>query len=58
MGLVLGESLGTKPCVFSGKVAPAVDEGYLVCAAGAAALDPARFGSSSVFFNEWLFMCT
>ena len=35
MGLVLGESLGTKPCVFSGKVAPAGDERYLVCAEGA-----------------------
>ena len=33
--VVLGGSLGTKPCVFSGKVAPAGDERYLVCAAGA-----------------------
>ena len=36
MGLVLGESLGTKACVFSGKVAPAGDERYLVRAALAA----------------------
>ena len=36
MGLVLGESLGTKASVFSGKVAPAGDERYLVCAAVAA----------------------
>ena len=36
MGLVLGGSLGTKPCVVSGKVAPASDERYLVCAAKAA----------------------
>ena len=33
MGFVLGESRGRKPCVFSGKVAPAGDERYLVCAA-------------------------
>ena len=31
MGLVLGESRGTKPGVFSGKVAPAGDERYLGC---------------------------
>ena len=35
MGFVLGESRGTKPCVFLGKVAPAGDERYLVCAVGA-----------------------
>ena len=34
-GLRLGGILGTKPCVFSGQVAPAGDERYLVCAAGA-----------------------
>ena len=33
MGFVLGGSLGTKPCVSSGKVALAGDERYLVCAA-------------------------
>ena len=33
MVFVLGSSLGTKPCVFSGKVAPAGDERYLGCAA-------------------------
>ena len=36
MSFVLGDSLGTKPCVFPCKVAPAGDERYLVCAAGAA----------------------
>ena len=36
MGFVLGDSLGTKPCVFSCKMAPAGDERYLECAAGAA----------------------
>ena len=50
MSFVLG--MGTKPFVFSGKVAPARDERYLGCAAGAAALDPVRIGSSSVFFKE------
>ena len=35
---VRGESWSTKPCVFPCKVASAGDEGYLVCAAGAAAL--------------------
>ena len=35
MGFVLGESRCTKPHVFSGKVAPAGDERYLVYAAGA-----------------------
>ena len=42
MGFVLGESRGRKPCVCRGKVAPAGDERYLVCAAGAAALEPMR----------------
>ena len=36
MGFVLGDSLGTKPCVFPCQVAPAGDERYLGCAAGAA----------------------
>ena len=35
MGFVVGESRGTKPGVFSGKVALASDERYLGCAAGA-----------------------
>ena len=35
MSFVLGDSLGTKPCVFPCKVAPAGDERYLGCAAGA-----------------------
>ena len=42
MGVVLGESRGTQPCVFSGPVAAAGDERYLVCAAGAAAVEPVR----------------
>ena len=57
MGFVLGESRGRKPCVFAGKVAPAGDERYLVCAAGAAAVEPGAIGSSFVVCNEWLFMC-
>ena len=36
MSVVLGDSLGTKPSVFTCKVAPAGDERYLVCAAVAA----------------------
>ena len=35
MSFVLGESRGTKPCVFSAKVGPPGDERYFVCAAGA-----------------------
>ena len=42
MGFVLGESRGRKPCVFPCKVAPAGDERYLVCAAGAAGSNRAR----------------
>ena len=57
MGFVLGESRGRKPCIFPCKVAPAGDERYLVCATGAAALEPGAIGSSSVVCNEWLFMC-
>ena len=40
MGFVLGESRGRKPCVFPCKVAPAGDERYLVCVAGAVAIEP------------------
>ena len=40
MGYVLGESPGRKPCVFPCKVAPACDERYLVCAAGAGWVRP------------------
>ena len=39
MGFVLEERRGRKSCDFSGKVAPAGDERYLVCAAGAAAAE-------------------
>ena len=38
MSFVLGDSVGTKPCLFPCKVAPAGDERYLVCAAVAAAV--------------------
>ena len=57
MGFVLGESRGRKPCVFPRKVAPAGDERYLVCAAGAAGVEPSAIGSSLEFCNEWLFTC-
>ena len=57
MGFVLGEGRGRKHCVFPCKLAPAGDERYLVCAAGAAAVEPGAIGSSSVSCNEWLFMC-
>ena len=58
MGFVLGESRGRKPCVFPCKVAPAGDERYLVCAAGAAGVEPSAIGSSFVFCNdELLFTC-
>ena len=40
MGFVLGESRGRKPCDFPSKVAPAGDERYLVCAAGAGWVRP------------------
>jgi len=39
-GVWVGGNRGTKPCVFSSKVAAGGDEGYLVCAAGAAAVVP------------------
>ena len=58
MSFVLGDSLGTKPCVFPCQVAPAGDERYLGCAAGAAAVAVARIGSSSVFCNELRVECT
>ena len=47
---------GRKPCVFPCKVAPAGDERYLVCAAGAAALEPGanRF---LLCVLQRLFMC-
>ena len=37
-GFCWGGSRSTKPCVFSSKVAAGGDEGYLVCAAVAAAI--------------------
>ena len=55
--LCWGESGSTKPCVFPCQVASAGDGRYLLCAAGAAAVVSGAIGSSSVFCNEWLFMC-
>ena len=53
MGFVLGDSFGTKTCVFPCKVAAAGDlKRYLGCAAGAGRIVLMFFGSSSVFCNE------
>ena len=52
MGFVLGNSFGTKPCVFPSKVAPAGDERYLGCAMVAAAVEPSAIVSSPVFCND------
>ena len=38
-------------------MAAAGDERYLVCAGGAAGPFHPRMCSSSVFCNEWLFLC-
>ena len=46
-----------KPCVFLCKVAAAGNERYLLCAAVAAGVVPSVIGFSSVFGNEWLFLC-
>ena len=46
MGFVLGDTLGTKPCVFPCEVAPAGDERYLGCAAGAGTIVLMFFGSA------------
>ena len=46
-----GGSWSTKPCVFPWKVAAAVDERYLVCATGAAAVALCANCSSYVFCN-------
>ena len=56
-GLCWGESRSTKPGVFPCKVASIGDGSYLLCATGAAAVILTAIGSSSVFCNEWLFMC-
>ena len=55
--LFWGGSRSTKPCVFPCKVAAAGDERYLLCAAGAVWIVSRSIGSSSVFCNEWLFLC-
>ena len=56
-GLRFGGKPGQETLCFPCKAAPAGNERYLVCAAGAAAVEPGAIGSSSVFCNEWLFMC-
>ena len=56
-GLCWGGSRSTKPCIFPCEVAAARDERYLVRAAVVAAVVPGVIGSSSVFCNEWLFLC-
>ena len=54
---VLGRKLEHETFFFPCKAAAAGDERYLVCAAVAAAVVPDAIGSSSVFCNEWLFLC-
>ena len=55
--LFWGGSRSTKPSIFPCKVAAAGDERYLVCAAVAVWIVSRSIGSSSVFCNEWLFLC-
>ena len=55
--LFWGGSRSTQPCIFPCKVAAAGDERYLVCAAVAVWIVWRSIGSSSVFCNEWLFLC-
>ena len=52
MSFVLGESLGTKPCVFPCKVAPAGDERDLGSAAGAAGVALMFFGSALLLWLQ------
>ena len=52
MGIVLGRSLGTKPCVFLCKVAKAGDERYLLCAAGAATIVSFHFVPALLLWPE------
>ena len=56
-GACWGASRSTKPYVIPCEVAPAGDGSYLLCATGAAAVASTAIGPSSVFCNEWLFMC-
>ena len=58
MAFVLGGSLGKKPCVFFGKVAPAGNQRYLVCAAVVVPSFWCVIGSSSVLCDEWCVVCT
>ena len=53
MAFALKESRGTKPGVFPCNVAPAGDERYLGCVAGAGPCVFTCVGSSSVFCNDW-----
>ena len=55
--LFWGGSRSTQPCIFPCKVGAAGDERYLVCAAVAVWIVWRSIGSSSVFCNEWLFLC-
>ena len=55
--LFWGGSRSTKPCIFQCKVASAGDEKYIACAAVAVWIVSRSIGSSSVFCNEWLFLC-
>ena len=57
-GLCFGEEAGAqKLCIFLCQVAAAGDERYLLCGAGAVWIVSRSIGSSSVFCNEWLFLC-
>ena len=55
--LFWGGSRSTKLCIFPCKMAAAGDERYLVCAAVAVWIVSRSINSSSVFCNEWLFLC-
>ena len=54
--LFWGGSRSTKLCIFPCRMAAAGDERYLVCAAVAVWI-VSRSINSSVFCNEWLFLC-
>ena len=57
MSFILGDTLGTKPCIYPYKKLPAGHERYLGCVAGVAAVAVARIGSSSVFCNALRVEC-
>ena len=54
---VTGEEARARNLVFPCKVAAGGEEGYPVCVCVGVAAVPSVIGSSSVFCNEWLFMC-